>query len=112
MRGTEPVRDIPGIAHPPHRTLLSRRQTISSSLRSIARAGPQSPGRLAVRDHDFAEMTAALEMAVGFLSLGEWECPVDHRPEPMQRDSPVHRLEMRAASDADRPDGYAAPGQQ
>jgi hypothetical protein len=34
--------------------------------------------RSAVRDHDFAEMAAALEMAVHCLGLGKGECAVDH----------------------------------
>jgi hypothetical protein len=65
-----------------------------------------------MRDHDLAEMTASLEMAVGRLGLCEGECPVDHGAQAMQHDGPVHRLEMCAASDADRPDGKAAAGQQ
>jgi hypothetical protein len=65
-----------------------------------------------VRYHDLPQMPAALEMPVGFLSLGEGECPVDHGTQAMQRDGPVHRLKIRAAPDADRPDRNAAAGQQ
>src|SRR5271167_4265803 len=50
------------------------------------------PIRSAVCDHDLAEMTAALEMTVGCLRLGERERPVDHGPQAMQRDGPVHCL--------------------
>jgi hypothetical protein len=42
--------------------------------------------RSAESDHDFPEMAAAFEMAVGFLSLGEGKCPVDDRAQAMQRD--------------------------
>jgi hypothetical protein len=37
----------------------------------------------ALRDHDLAEMAAALEMPVGVLCLGERECLVDHRTQAM-----------------------------
>ena len=59
----------------------------------------------AVRDHDLPEMAAALEMLIGRLGLGEGERLIDHRAQPMQRDSPVHRLKIRAAPDADRSRG-------
>ena len=65
-----------------------------------------------MRDHDFAEMAAALKMAVGRLGLGKGECPVDHGAQAVQSDSPVHRLKIGAAADADRPDGNSAAGQQ
>ena len=57
-------------------------------------------------------MPATLEMPVVLLGLGERERPIDHRPQAMQRDSPVHRLEIGSAPDADRPDRNAAAGQQ
>ena len=57
-------------------------------------------------------MPATLEMPVVLLGLGERERPIDHRPQAMQRDSPVHRLEIGTAPDADRPDRNAAAGQQ
>jgi hypothetical protein len=62
------------------------------------------PGRSTVRDHDLSEMPAALEMPVGCLGLSEGECPVDYGAQMMQRDGPVHRLEISAAADADCPD--------
>ena len=65
-----------------------------------------------MRDHDFAEMAATLEMAVGCLSLGEGKRPVDHRAQAVHGDGPVHGLEIGAASDADRADRNAAAGQQ
>jgi hypothetical protein len=74
--------------------------------------GSAYPRRSAVRDHDLPEMTAALEMPVGRLGLGEGECPVDYGAQAMQRDGSVHRLEIGAAADADRPDRNAAAGQQ
>ncbi len=67
-------------------------------------------GRSPVRDHDLPEMATALEMAVGCLGLGEGERPVYHRSQAMRRDCPVHRLEIGAAPDADRPDRIAAAG--
>jgi hypothetical protein len=39
---------------------------------------------LAVRNHDFAEGAAVLEMAIGFLGLGERERPVDHRAQVVE----------------------------
>jgi hypothetical protein len=51
-------------------------------------------------------------MAVGCLSLGEWECPVDHGAQAMQHDGPVHGLKIGAASDADLAERNAAAGQQ
>ncbi len=80
--------------------------------RSAARPARPDTARLAVRDHDLPEMTAALEMPVGRLGLGEGERPVDHGAQVMQLDGPVHRLKIGAASDADRTDSYAAAGQQ
>ena len=68
------------------------------------------PRRSAVRDHDLPEMPAVLEMLVGRLGLGEWECPIDHGAQAMQFDRPVHRLKIGAAADADRPDRSAAAG--
>ena len=65
-----------------------------------------------VRNHDLPKMPTALKMPVGFLCLGERECPVDHGAQAMQGDSSVHRLEISPAPDADRPDGNAAAGQQ
>jgi hypothetical protein len=65
-----------------------------------------------VSDHDLAEMTATLEIAVGGLGLGERECPINHRPHAMQRDGPVHRLEVGAGPYADRAYRDAAAGQQ
>jgi hypothetical protein len=59
----------------------------------------------------FPKLTAALEMPVGRLGLSEGKCPVDHGPQAMQRDRPVHRLKIRAAADADCPDCNAAAGQ-
>jgi hypothetical protein len=67
---------------------------------------------LTVRDHDLPEMAASLEMPMGRLSLGERKCPIDHGAQPMHGDSPVHRLKIRAAPDADRAEGNAAAGQQ
>ena len=64
-----------------------------------------------MRDHDFAEMAAALEMEVGCLGLSKGECPVDHGAQAVQNDSPVHRLKIGAAPDADRPDPNAVAGQ-
>jgi hypothetical protein len=72
--------------------------------------GSAYPRRSAVRDHDLPEMPAALEMPIGRLGLGEGERPVDHGPQTMQRDGPVHSLEIGAAADADRPDRNAAAG--
>jgi len=60
----------------------------------------------------FPKLTAALEMPVGRLGLSEGKCPVDHGPQAMQRDCPVHRLKIRAAPDADRAESDAAAGQQ
>jgi len=51
-------------------------------------------------------------MPVGSLCLGEWECPIDHRVQTMERDSPVHRLEISAAPNADGTECDAATGQQ
>src|SRR3984893_17695255 len=74
--------------------------------------GSSYPRRSAVRDHDLPQMPAALEMAVGFLGLGEGECPIDHGAQAMQHDGPVHRLEIGPAPDADCPEGNAVAGQQ
>ena len=65
-----------------------------------------------MRDPDLPKMTATLEMPVGRLGLSEGKCPVDHRTQAMQRDGPVHSLEIGAAADADRAEGNAAAGQQ
>jgi len=46
-----------------------------------------------VADDDFAEMGAALEIAVCVRRLVEREYPINHRPQPMDRDGTVHRLE-------------------
>jgi hypothetical protein len=90
----------------PARRHVEARGSPASSLRS---GGPAELGRSAVRGHDLSEMTTALEMAIGFLRLGKGECPVDHGAQTMQRDGPVHSLEIGAAADADRPDRNAAP---
>src|SRR3954451_13666596 len=71
-----------------------------------------SASRSAVADHDFAEMGAAFEMAVGFDRLLEWEDPIDDGRQTMQRQAPVHRFEIGAAADADRAKRHAAPAQQ
>ena len=63
-------------------------------------------------DDDLAEMGAAVKVAVGFWRRLEREYPIDHRPQSMLCDSPVHRLEIGATADADRPEGHAAPTQQ
>ena len=63
-------------------------------------------------DHDLSEMPTALKMPVSLLCLGERECPVDHRVQTMERDSPVHCFEISAAPNADRTERYAAAGQQ
>jgi len=65
-----------------------------------------------MRDHDLPKVPTALEMAVGRLSLGKWECSVDHRVQAVQSDGAVHRLEIGSAADADRPDGNAVAAQQ
>ena len=65
----------------------------------------------AVRDHDLPEMAAPLEMPIGRLSLGERKCPIDHGAQTVQRDRPVHRLEIGAAADAHRAERNAAAGQ-
>src|SRR5437762_14312790 len=65
----------------------------------------------AVRDHDLPEMAAPLEMPIGRLSLGERKCPIDHGAQTVQRDRPVHRLEIGAAADAYRAKRNAAAGQ-
>jgi hypothetical protein len=73
---------------------------------------PDNDQRSGVRDHDFAEMAAALEMAVGCLGLGEREYAVDHGAQAVQSDSQVHGLKIGAAPDADRADRNAAAGQK
>jgi hypothetical protein len=73
----------------------------SSGKLPAATMGAAIPIRSPVRDHDLAEMTATLEMAVGLLGLGEWECPIDHRMQLVHGDRPVHGLEIGAAPDAD-----------
>jgi ABC-type lipopolysaccharide export system ATPase subunit len=69
-------------------------------------------GCSAVRDHNLPKMPAAFEMAVGLLRLGERECPIDHGVQPVHRNRAVHRLEIGAASDADRAEGNTATGEQ
>jgi hypothetical protein len=59
-----------------------------------------------------SEMGAALEVAVGVWRRVKRECPVDHRPQSMECDRAVHRLEIGAAADADRSEGHAVPAQQ
>jgi hypothetical protein len=53
-------------------------------------------------------MSLFLEMAVGCLGLGKGECPVDHEAQAVQSDSPIHRLKIGAAPDADRPASISA----
>jgi hypothetical protein len=65
-----------------------------------------------VRDHDFAEMAAALERAVGCFGVGKGECPVDHGAQTMECDGSVHRLKIGSAADADRAETHAAAAEQ
>ena len=82
----------------------------SRSRRGVISA--QSPSQTsAVRDHDLAKMTAALEMPVSLLSLGERECPVDHRVQVVHIDRTVHSLEIGATPNADRSKCNAATRQ-
>jgi hypothetical protein len=53
-----------------------------------------------VRDHNIAEMTAALEMSVRFLCLSKRECRVNHGTRLVQSDGAVHFLEIGATADA------------
>src|ERR1044071_6064771 len=57
---------------------------------------------LTVVDDDFAEMGTAFEVAVCFDCPVEGENLIDHRPQLVQRQSPVHRFEIGSAADADR----------
>jgi len=66
----------------------------------------------AVADDDLAEMGAALEVAVGGRRLFEREDPVDDGAYPMERDCPVHCLEIGSAANADRAETHAAAAQQ
>jgi predicted ATPase len=52
--------------------------------------------------------TAALKVAIGFLSFGEREDAIDHWTEAMQGNGSVH--EIGAAAHADRAEGDAATG--
>jgi hypothetical protein len=79
---------------------------------TITRGATLRAHSLTVRNHDFPEMTAALEMSVCRLGLGERECPVDHWAQAVHRDRAVHGLEIGAASDADRAERDAAACQQ
>ena len=63
-----------------------------------------------VRNHDFPKMAAVLKMAVGLLCVGESECPIDHRVQAILCDSPVHRLEIGAAPNAERAERNVAAG--
>src|SRR5437867_183150 len=66
----------------------------------------------ALVDDDFAEMGAALEMAVGGRRLFEREYPVNNRAQSMQCDGPVHRLEIGSVADADRTETHTTASQQ
>jgi len=65
-----------------------------------------------VADDDFAEMGAALEVAVCGRRLFKREYPVNDGAQSMQCDCPVHRLEIGSAADADRAETHAAAAQQ
>src|SRR5215469_6394086 len=75
---------------------------------SLGKSEPLS----AVRDHDLPEMTAPLEMPIGFFRLCEREELVDDRAQAVHFDSAVHGREIGAASDADRTECDAATGEQ
>jgi len=66
----------------------------------------------AVAYNNFAEMCAALEVAVCGRRLFERKYPVNDGAQSMQCDCPVHRLEIGSAADADRPETHAAAAQE
>ena len=76
--------------------------------RSFTKNGPMS----AVRDRDLPKMPATLEVTIRLLRLGERERPIYHRAQAMHLDGAVHRLEIGAAPNADRPERDASAGQQ
>ena len=110
-RGSLPRRDVKAgrefghLVDPEHLLHFGRG---GRQIKAIAR----NTDRSAVRDDDLAEMTASLEMAVGFLCLGQREDPINHWAQAMQPDGSVHRLEMGAAANADRTEDNATAGQQ
>src|SRR5712692_6311787 len=66
----------------------------------------------AVADDDLTEVGAALKMPIRVRRRFEREYPINYRPQAMQRDRPVHRLEIGPTADADRSQRHAAPAQQ
>jgi hypothetical protein len=86
---------------------------LSLARQSLGRDGSiPTRQRSAVRDHDFAEIATALEMAVGCLGLGERECPIYHGAQPVHGDRPVHHLKIGATTDANRAQCDPAAAQQ
>ena len=66
----------------------------------------------AVPDDDFAEMGAALEVAVCGWCVFEREYPVNDGAQSMRYDCSIHRLEIGSAADTDRAEIRAAATQQ
>jgi hypothetical protein len=65
-----------------------------------------------VAEDDLAEMGAALKIAVCVGRLVDREYVINQGLQLMQRDCPVHRLEIGSAADANRTEYYATSAQQ